>query len=39
MNWTCFATPTESTVGQFQRANRKTYGVIEGVTDREYMTN
>lgn len=38
-NWTTFATPAESTAGQFQRANRKTYGVIKGVTDRPYMTN
>ena len=39
MNWTTFATPAESTAGSFQRANRKKFGVIEGVTDREYMTN
>lgn len=39
MNWTTFATPAESTAGQFQRANKKTYGVIKGVTDRGYMTN
>ena len=39
MNWTTFATPAESTAGTFQRANRKKFGVIEGVTDREYMTN
>ena len=39
MNWTCFGTPAESTAGQFQRANRKVYGIIKGVTDREYMTN
>ena len=39
MNWTCFGTPAESTAGQFQRANRKVYGRIEGVTDRDYMTN
>jgi len=38
-NWTTFGTPAESTAGQFQRANRKTYGVIKGVTDRDYMTN
>ena len=38
-NWTTFGTPAESTAGQFQRANRKVYGVIEGVTDRNYMTN
>ncbi len=39
MNWTCFGTPAESTAGQFQRANRKAYGIIPGVTDRDYMTN
>ena len=39
MNWTCFGTPAESTAGQFQRANRKVYGMIPGVTDRDYMTN
>ena len=38
-NWTTFATPAESTAGQFQRANRKLYGKIKGVTDRPYMTN
>ena len=38
-NWTTFGTPAESTAGQFQRANRKKYGLIKGVTDRDYMTN
>ena len=38
-NWTTFGTPAESTAGQFQRANRKVYGIIKGVTDRDYMTN
>ncbi|MBE8955670.1 MAG: anaerobic ribonucleoside triphosphate reductase [Quinella sp. 2Q5] len=38
-NWTTFGTPAESTAGQFQRGNRKVYGVIKGVTDRPYMTN
>ncbi len=38
-NWTTFGTPAESTAGQFQRANRKVYGNIKGVTDRSYMTN
>ena len=38
-NWTTFGTPAESTAGQFQRANRKTYGMIKGVTSRDYMTN
>ncbi len=39
MNWTTFATPAESTAGQFQRANQKVYGKIKGVTDHNYMTN
>ena len=39
MNWSTFATPAESTAGQFARSNRKRYGLIEGVTDREYLTN
>lgn len=39
MNWSTFGTPAESTAGQFQRSNCKKYGVIEGVTDRDYMTN
>lgn len=39
MNWTCFGTPAESTAGQFQRANRRDYGIVKGVTDRDYMTN
>ena len=38
-NWTTFGTPAESTAGQFQRANRKQYGFIKGVTSRDYMTN
>ena len=38
-NWSTFGTPAESTAGQFQRANKRDYGVIPGVTDRGYMTN
>ena len=38
-NWTAFATPAESTAGQFQKSNQKVYGIIKGVTDRDYMTN
>ena len=38
-NWTTFATPAESTAGAFQRLNRKKFGIIKGVTDRDYMTN
>lgn len=39
INWSTFGTPAESTAGQFQRANRKKFGIIPGVTDRDYLTN
>lgn len=39
MNITLFATPAESLAGKFARMNQAHYGVIEGVTDREYITN
>ena len=39
LNWTTFASPAESTAGQFQRANQKKYGKIRGVTDKFFMTN
>jgi len=39
MNWTCFASPIEGTAGKFAQYNRKKYGVIPGVTDRDYITN
>ncbi|MDD6143040.1 MAG: anaerobic ribonucleoside triphosphate reductase [bacterium] len=39
MNYTCLATPAEGLSGRFVRIDRQKYGVIEGVTDREYYTN
>ena len=39
MNWSCFGSPAESVAGKFQRINQKQYGIINGVTDKEYMTN
>lgn len=39
MNWTCFASPIEGTAGKFAKYNRSKYGIIPGVTDREYITN
>lgn len=39
MNVTCLATPAESLAGRLLRADKKEFGVIEGVTDREYYTN
>lgn len=39
LSWSCFATPAESTAGTFLREDRKIFGVIPGVTDRDYYTN
>lgn len=39
LNWSLLATPAEGLSGRFLRIDREKYGVIEGVTDREYYTN
>lgn len=39
LNFTLLATPAESLAGRFLRLDRAMYGVIEGVTDRDYYTN
>jgi ribonucleoside-triphosphate reductase len=39
MNYTLIATPAEGLSGRFVRIDRQRYGIIEGVTDREYYTN
>lgn len=39
MNVTCLATPAEGLSGRFIRMDKERYGIIEGVTDREYYTN
>ncbi|MBQ1352751.1 MAG: anaerobic ribonucleoside triphosphate reductase, partial [Firmicutes bacterium] len=38
-NYTLLATPAEGLSGRFVKIDRERYGVIEGVTDREYYTN
>jgi len=38
-NYSVLATPAEGLSGRFTRADRKTFGIIPGVTDREYYTN
>ena len=38
-NYTLIATPAEGLSGRFVRMDKKKYGVIEGVTDRDYYTN
>ncbi|MGI5832818.1 MAG: anaerobic ribonucleoside triphosphate reductase [Thermoguttaceae bacterium] len=39
LNFTLLATPAEGLAGRFVRIDRKRFGEIEGVTDREYYTN
>lgn len=38
-NYSCIATPAEGLSGKFTKADKKVYGEIKGVTDREYYTN
>jgi len=39
MNFTLLGTPAEGLSGRFIRMDKKRYGTIPGVTDREYYTN
>ena len=39
LNFTLLATPAEGLSGRFVRLDKKRFGVIPGVTDREYYTN
>jgi ribonucleoside-triphosphate reductase len=39
MNFTLLASPAEGLSGRFTRLDKKRYGIIPGVTDREYYTN
>ena len=39
LNFSLIATPAEGTAGRFVAIDRKDFGSIEGVTDREYYTN
>lgn len=39
MNFTLLATPAEGTAGRFVKIDRRIFGKIEGVTDRDYYTN
>ncbi|WP_371368863.1 Anaerobic ribonucleoside-triphosphate reductase [Sporomusa rhizae] len=39
LNYTLLATPAEGLSGRFVRMDRREYGIIPGVTDKEYYTN
>lgn len=38
-NFSLLATPAEGLSGKFTKADRKKFGVLEGITDRDYYTN
>lgn len=39
LNYTLLATPAEGLAGRFVKMDRREYGLIPGVTDKEYYTN
>ncbi|VYU57827.1 anaerobic ribonucleoside-triphosphate reductase [Clostridium tertium] len=39
LNWSCYATPAEGLSGKFIKNDKKVFGIVEGVTDKEYYTN
>ena len=39
LNWSLIATPAEGLSGRFVKIDKKKYGIIPGVTDRDYYTN
>lgn len=39
LNYSVFATPAEGLSGKFTKKDRKKYGVVPGVTDKDYYTN
>ncbi|HIW48545.1 MAG TPA: anaerobic ribonucleoside triphosphate reductase [Firmicutes bacterium] len=39
MNFTLLATPAEGLSGRFVRIDKEKFGILEGITDREYYTN
>lgn len=39
LNWSCYATPAEGLSGKFIEKDKKRFGIIKGVTDKDYYTN
>lgn len=38
-NYSVLATPAEGLSGRFTRMDKRSFGVIEGITDKDYYTN
>ncbi len=39
LNWSCYATPAEGLSGKFILQDKKVFGEIKGITDKDYYTN
>ncbi len=39
LNWSCFATPAESACYTLLNAIKREFGVVKGVSDKDYLTN
>ncbi|APM41057.1 anaerobic ribonucleoside triphosphate reductase [Clostridium kluyveri] len=39
LNWSCYATPAEGLSGKFILQDKKIFGEIHGITDKDYYTN
>lgn len=39
LNFSCYATPAEGLSGKFIEKDKKKFGIIKGVTDKDYYTN
>lgn len=39
LNWSCYATPAEGLSGRFIAQDQERFGLIPGVTDKDYYTN
>ncbi len=39
MNWSCYATPAEGLSGKFIAQDKKRFGILPGITDKDYYTN
>ena len=39
LNWSCYATPAEGLSGKFIMQDKKVFGEVAGVTDKDYYTN
>ncbi len=39
LNWSCYATPAEGLSGKFIQIDKRMFGIIPGITDKDYYTN